>query len=273
MKIFFGAICTFSLFCVCFFLFYFFKNLSKRNLNKELATVIFDFDDTLIQDAVLLEVINVAAGGNQNKIDSIKQLIKERKQNGKPVIQTILPEVNEILRKSITVDDFKKASKNLESLFTPNIKDVIKTIKDNNHKVLIIGGAYSTCDILKNLGMLLGVDAVDIFSGATSFDENGALVFDERKNGYSNCLTGQRITDDWIKSDAIKFLKKQGVIKGKIIHIGDGENDLEVWNVSQVDVFIGFGINRVNEKVKAEAPIFVKTIDEFKTEINKILGI
>jgi HAD superfamily phosphoserine phosphatase-like hydrolase len=258
---------------VCFFLFYFFKNLSTQNLNKELVTVIFDFDDTLVQDAALLEVINVAAGGNQDKIDSIKQLIKERKQNGKPVIQTILLEISEILGKSITVDDFKKASKNLESLLTPNIKDVIKTIKDNNHKVLIIGGAYSTCDILKDIGMFLGVDAVDIFSGATSFDENGVLVFSELKNGYSNCSTDQRITKDWIKSDAIKFLKAQGTIKGKVLHIGDGENDLEVWTARQVDVFIGFGINKINNKVKAEAPIFVETIDEFKTQINKILGI
>ena len=73
------------------------------------------------------------------------------------------------------------------------------------------------------------------------------------------------------KSDLIKFLKKEKIINGKIIHIGDGENDLEVWKSGKVDLFIGFGVNKVISKVAKESPIFVKTIEEFDNLLEKIL--
>ena len=58
------------------------------------------------------------------------------------------------------------------------------------------------------------------------------------------------------KSDLIKLLKHQGKISGKITHIGDGKNDLEVWQAGFIDNFIGFGLNQVDKKVQKEAPIF-----------------
>ena len=137
---------------------------------------------------------------------------------------------------------------------------------------MIIGGAYSTCSSIVKLASRLGMDAQNIFSGSDSFDKNGNLIFEPSKNGYSNCKTNDRITNDWIKGDAIKELKHRGKISGKIIHIGDGENDLEVWKSGEADLFIGFGINTVNKKVKDEAPVFIDSIEELEMEVIKLIS-
>ncbi len=241
---------------------------SNKNVQKQKYTFIFDFDETIAQDAVLPEVIKVSAGYDKIKIEKIFKLIKERKVDGKPIIHAILVEIEGILGHKATEKDFDIVTARLK--ITSNLEHVVKKIQDAGHQILIIGGAYSTCGSVVKVASRLGIDAKSIFSGSNSFDKNGDLIFDSNKNGYSNCKTNDRITSDWIKSDAIKELKRRGKISGKIIHIGDGENDLEVWKSGEVDLFIGFGVNTINKKVKKEAPVFVNSIEELEREIAKV---
>ena len=115
-----------------------------------------------------------------------------------------------------------------------------------------------------------GIERSNIYSGQD-------FIAKEIKEGkmnppfyYTNCGTGKS-TNAFHKSDVIKMLKETNQTEGKIIHIGDGENDLEVWKTKQCDVFIGFGVNYIDKKVKKEAPVFVESMEEFKKEIEKIL--
>lgn len=95
------------------------------------------------------------------------------------------------------------------------------------------------------------------------------FIFDKTKEGFSNCLSGEKIENDWEKGNVINYLEKKKRITGKIIHVGDGKNDLEVWEANLVNFFIGFGINKIVPEVQKKAPAFVKTIDEFKAIIKK----
>jgi len=243
----------------------------KEFLNtKPKNTFIFDFDNTIINDAVLLKVVKISSAYDKIKIDKISELIKKRKINGRPIIHEILPEINEILGHNINKKDFQKALKNLT--ITDNINNIIREIRSQGYEIFIIGGAYSTCDILLKISEQLNIKPENIFSGLDSFDKNNNLFFDINKNGFSNCKNGTRITNDWNKVDVIKYLKKTNQTKGKIIHIGDGENDLEVWKSGEVDQFIGFGVNHVSKKVKKEAPVFVENIEDFEKEINKFIN-
>lgn len=240
----------------------------KKN---EKITFVFDFDETIITDAVLLEAINVASGNNSEKIKQIMASIHKNKVADKPVIHKIMNEIEIIIGRKITIQDFDKTYHNLLPKITPGLQNVIQKIHKSGNKVIIIGGAYSTCGVLSKLAKQLNINSNDIFSGSDSFDNNGNLFYDANKSGYYNCKINQKITNDWIKSDAIKFLKNQNTIKGSVIHIGDGENDLEVWKSNEADIFIGFGVNKIKAKVAKEAPVFVKNIDEFDMIIKKII--
>ncbi len=60
--------------------------------------------------------------------------------------------------------------------------------------------------------------------------------------------------------------------KHKIIHIGDGENDLEVWDSGAVDYFIGFGGNKINLNVKKKSPAFFETSEGMFEYLKLILS-
>ncbi|CAF1661894.1 unnamed protein product [Rotaria magnacalcarata] len=141
-------------------------------------------------------------------------------------------------------------------------------IKDGN-QVIIIGGGYGTCSIVLGVAKDLGINPANVFSGISSFDKNDNFVVTPDKIGFFNCVTGEKITNNFIKSEVISYLKKKEIIKGKVIHVGDGENDLEVWNSGQADLFIGFGVNKTNKKVKDYAPVFVKTVFNFNEYIDQ----
>lgn len=247
---------------------------NPKTKSKSGNTFIFDFNDTLISDAVLLETIKVSANYDKNKIEKINNVIQERKkQEGgdKVVIYLVLDKIHSILGHRIKKKDFDKAKSNLLEKITPEIKDSIEKIKKSNGKVYIVGGEYSTCGIITEIAKKIKIDSNNIYSGLDGFDKNDQLTFDKKKIGFSHCKSGKKIINTFTKSDAIKYLKENGIIKGKIIHIGDGGNDLEVWESGAVNQFIGFGLNRKVAIVEKNAPIFVRNIKEFNKEIDKFL--
>lgn len=140
---------------------------------------------------------------------------------------------------------------------------------------MIIGGGTWGCAVILEFAKQFGIEKSDIYSGYFkdfSDSEVKKVLFDKFR--YANCgnLDLQTPVSEK-KSDIIKFLKQREIIKGKVIHIGDGENDLEVWNAGEADVFIGFGVNRYSKKVEDGSEVYVKTMEEFQIEINKILNL
>jgi phosphoserine phosphatase len=241
--------------------------VSCNNKPNNKNTFIFDFDDTTIRDAILLKVISVSAKNDSIKIAKIKELIKQKKKNGQPVIHLILGEIEKIVGRKITLKDFNIASKLLQKDITLGLVEVIKNINARGHDVMIIGGAYSTCSSIKKILIESGINTKYVISGIDSFDKDGNLLLDKNNIGFFDCNNGTKIVGNFVKSDVIKYLKQQNMIHGKVIHIGDGENDLEVSKAGEADVFIGFGVNKIVPKVQKEAPIFVNNIEEFKSVI------
>ena len=154
---------------------------------------------------------------------------------------------------------------------TQGLQEIILQLKSKGHQVLIIGGGTWGCAIIPQFAKEFEIENKDIYSGYFKDSSNKEIVkvlSDDFR--YTNCgdLDLQTPISDK-KSDVIKYLKQKGLVHGKIIHIGDGENDLEVWKSGEVDMFIGFGINKTSPKVEKEAPVFVKNIEEFKSVVFK----
>ncbi|QED23228.1 HAD family hydrolase [Candidatus Deianiraea vastatrix] len=244
----------------------------------EKLTFIFDFDATMYnfnKDSAYFDQIYYSiVGGDEKKMAKyqafVSDLIKTQKEHD--VVKNIAAKYY----KNVSKKDLNFAIGKIIKHQTPGLGNVIKKLKSQGHQVLIIGGSAFGCGIIPDFVKEFGTSKSDIYSGYfKDFSKQSlqtAFKFDTTNFEYVNCANPDSHTVySKKKSDLIKLLKKEGKIKGKVVHIGDGENDLEVWKAKEADIFIGFGVNRYSKKVEAGSEIYVKTMDEFETEIKKIL--
>ncbi len=247
---------------------------SSKNANNHTKKVfIFDFDDTISTTPISLEAFSVASDNSPVKLTIIKEMIKEKSKNQiGPVSYLLLNQINQIIGRKITKNDFDIASNNIiKGKITPGIAKIIKKIIKQGNDVFIIGGGYSTCGVIINVAKYLEIPTENIFSGISSFNKKNELELIDNKIGFSHCVSGKKITNDFLKSKVVKYLKNNGKIKNDIIFVGDGKNDLEVWQSGQIKNFIGFGINKIDILVKQQSPIFVEKMSQFNKHINRYL--
>lgn len=254
------------------------QNELKITKNEKL-TFIFDFDATMYRfnedsayfDQLYYSVVN----GNEAKMQEYKIDTKE--------IAVIYKEhdfVTALAKKyyqNISQKDLDFAVGKIIKNQTAGLGDVIKKLKKDGHQILIIGGSAFGCAIIPEFAKQFGIEKSNIYSGyfkdLSRKSLERAFSFDAKNFKYVNCANPDTHTIfSKKKSDLIKLLKKYNIIKGKVIHIGDGENDLEVWKAGEADLFIGFGVNKIVPKVEKEATVFVKTMKDFNHEISKILN-
>lgn len=255
----------------------------KIDSNKK-KVFIFDFDKTMydtnnkkspVNDGSYLQImyLNVINDLKNNNKDAYNYAISNNKSsheywivakelynkfNVYPNQQNIDYTVNEMLK-----------------LQTNDLVDIIKKIKSMGHEVFIIGGDTLGCAIIPGFAKEFGVEKDHIYSGYfKDFDPESISKSFPHEWRYVNCTNPDLPTPKSLnKSKLIKDLKEQGIINGHVVHIGDGDNDLEVWKNGQADVFIGFGINKYRKKVEDGSKIYVKNMDQFKGEIDELLYI
>ncbi len=253
-----------------------FNQKREAKKNKEKLTFIFDFDATMYNfnkdsayfDQIYYSIVNGDEARMQEYKVGTKEIAKKYKEHD------FVKELANKYYDNITKKDVDFAIQKITKNKTPELGVIIKNLKQEGHKVMIIGGSAFGCAIIPQFAKQFGIEKSDIYSGYfKDFSTNSlqkAFTFD--KFQYVNCENPDTHTVySKKKSDLIKVLKEGGKIKGKVIHIGDGENDLEVWQAKQADAFVGFGVNRYSKKVEAGSEIYVKTMDEFKIAIDNIL--
>eukprot|EP01067_Filipodium_phascolosomae_P002791 Filipodium_phascolosomae@DN2490_c0_g1_i6.p1 len=134
----------------------------------------------------------------------------------------------------------------------------IKSVIDSCHKAgvptfLLSGGLTS---IIQNVGKKLNIPDDNIMANKLIFDSNGmfsdydALNLMAQSNG---------------KALAIQTLIDKHHLQ-KVVMVGDGVTDLQA--KPPASVFIGFGGNKVREKVKREADWFIYDFEEMEPLIN-----
>ncbi len=262
----------------------------KHTHPKEPLTFIFDFDATMYNTKPANIGENIVGKKHRSYIDMFYESAFKGSGYKRNVVENWVsknihiansPEgINEFMKRlndtfhiKVQQKDVDYAISELTKVQTTDLKDIILKLKSRGNQVLIIGGGTFGCAIIPDFARQFGIEKSDIYSGYFkdfSGKELKKVLFDKYR--YTNCENLDLKTPiSEKKSDVIKFLKQQGMVKGKVIHIGDGENDLEVWNAGQAYKFIGFGVNRYSKKVEAGSEIYVKNMDEFKHEIDKIL--
>jgi len=251
-------------------------SVKNKNSTKNQKIFIFDFDDTFYstKNGTYVEFLYESVFQNsKHSPKEVENFIKKQK------IKTPQDKVKivKLIKGKFKVDIVKKnidySVLQIDKFQTKGFGDIIKKLISDGHKVTIIGGGSYGCAVIPDFVKQFGIKKEDIYSGYFKDFSNESMaigLFDKFR--YVNCEKPDDKTPySENKSDLIKLLKNQGKISGKITHIGDGKNDLEVWQDGVIDNFIGFGLNQIDKKVEKEAPIFVKNISELEKEINIVL--
>lgn len=252
----------------------------KDSVSDKKLTFIFDFDETIYNpidlqfysNLIYMQSVLSKGYSKSEYFDFIKH--ESRGVNTPNGMIKLAESVKNKFGISVKKQDVLYTVEMLNKLQTKEIGDVIKNLKSQGHQVLIIGGGVWGCAVIPDFLNQFGVKKSDIYSGYfKDFSEKNIDKIFSEDFRYANCENPDKKTPfSDKKSELIKMLKKEGKIKGKVVHIGDGENDLEVWISGEAYKFIGFGVNRYRKNVELESKIYVKTIDEFKKQINLIIA-
>lgn len=250
--------------------------------NNEKLTFIFDFDSTVYNDswgnnygAKLYK--NAFKRNDISKFLAFIFLFQNRDyiEENMEKLRALIIRMQDKFNVKIDHIDIAITLLQLQNLRTPGLGEIIKEIKSKGHQVIVIGGGQWGCAIIPKMMENFGVDKSDIYSGYFkdfSDDEMNEALFTRYR--YVNCADldfKTPFTDK--KSSIIKFLRNKKMVTGKVIHIGDALNDLEVWETKSADLFIGFGVNKINKKVQTDSPVFVKNMDEFKSLIEQLINV
>ena len=243
--------------------------------NKNKITIIFDFDDTIYktEPSYMRQVIRSAVKRTKYSIEDLENLAKTNKDTTARGSVLFAALVKEKFNIDVTNEDIDSSFNNVHDNQTKGLGEFISQLTNNdNYEVLVIGGGFLGNAIIPRFVEQFGIKKENIYSGYfKDISEKEMLQSFHPDFRYVNAAdyTFQTPYSN-NKSELIKLLKHTNRITGnKVIHIGDHINDFEVWQAKECDLFIGFGLNRIIDEVYQNAPVFVKTLDEFKDVINQ----
>lgn len=246
----------------------------KIKVDDKIKTFVFDFDHTIhgASDMFSILVAKHAANWDQEKLDGMLNLaIRESIFGTKPEI--IIQKIKNNYGVEIKKSDLEYAENEIIDNITPGILNIMKKIKNSGHRVIVIGGGPLGCGIIPQVVAEANIKAHDVYSGyMTGFDTESLSKAALQRFRFVNCGNQDTpLPKSKKKSVLIRHLKEQKIITNYVVHVGDGDNDLEVWKAGEASIFIGFGVNRVSPKVESGAPIFVRNMNDFSSEINEVI--
>ena len=177
---------------------------------------------------------------------------------------------------SHTKRNMRSVAKLVEENITAGMGEELKRLTDEGNKVIIIGGSVFGCAIIPMVMEQYGVKKENIYSGYFNGYKSNDLSRAITNHGFVNCAEPNNkdlSTESMHKQDVIEQLRKNNKIEGRLIHTGDGMNDLVLYTSGTVPMFIGFGVNRISPPVQKMAPVFVTTVEEYKVATKTILAI
>lgn len=223
---------------------------------------VFDFDSTLVSLETLDEIISLSLRENHDpkKTQTLMQEIRQITDMGMNGEIDFRTSVKKRLKKSsVSRRHLEIICRKITASITPGLQSVIKEIKSENCDVFILSGALHDCVI--PVAKKLGIPMKKVFANQPVFDANGNLTGIKK----TELASGEG------KTLCIKKLKKSGLIRGKIIIIGDGISDLDPYRRGVVDDFIGFGIHKRRKIVETEAPHFFTSVPSLHRHIRSLL--
>ncbi|MFT7145080.1 MAG: D-3-phosphoglycerate dehydrogenase [Alphaproteobacteria bacterium] len=218
-----------------------------------MAHIFFDFDSTLVSIETLDFLIEKSIVKDKEKIAELHK-ITTAGMNGNLLLFDSLK--RRISQANISKEHIDELTKLLPTFITKDLKGLIKKLHQKGHSVYILSGGFS--DYMHHVAQTLNIPLERVLANSFTYDSKGDV------NGFIE-------ENPLCKNDGKGQVIHQLNLKQKIIMVGDGMTDLEVFQQKKCDEFIGFGLHEKRDIIKQQAPHFAENMSEFKTIINKLL--
>lgn len=225
-----------------------------------MPTIFFDFDSTVCTKESLDEVIALALKEYPEKKGLVERVeeITNQGMNGELDFKESVHARLAVC--PLNLVHFTLTGEHLKHCITAGFIELMAWLKAENWDIYIISGGFLPS--IKPAIEILGLRTDRLFTNGLRLDaQENVTGVDESSLLWTNAG----------KTEVINYLKKSNSLTNPIVLVGDGSNDLAAFKAGVVHHFIGFGGNVVRPKVKAEAPHFVTTVTDLKTELEKII--
>lgn len=217
-----------------------------------MATVIFDFDSTLITCESLEVILS-----KKHLSPEIMQEIKDITDQGMSGTITFLHSLQKRMSiVSIYKQDFIDFGTEAIKYLTPGIKDLVRELRNQSVDVWIVSGAVRTAMLPVGIELdippenIIGIDLV--WSASGEF-----LAIDESKPiNHSKWQGAKDVSNHW---------------SGPKIAIGDGITDYAIYEHKLVDYFIAFTENAKRQAVLDKGVPEADSIEELRKQLRGII--
>lgn len=217
-----------------------------------MAHIFFDFDSTLVSVETLDVLISTKLETTAQK-KAIEKITAQGMVGEIPLFESLSKRLSVA---KISQQDVQELSQKLPQFITQNLADIIESLQQNGHKIHILSGGFK--DYMHHTATALNIPKNNIHANEFTYGEDGFINGLNQQNPL--CQNGG-------KGQVISHLN----LKEKVILIGDGYTDLEVYLEGKCRHFIGFGIHESRDIIKEKAPFFIKNIDELNSILDELL--
>lgn len=217
-----------------------------------MATVVFDFDSTLITCESLEEIYREKQVASE-VLDQIKEITA---QGMSGTISFLTSLQKRLSLAAVTRKDFEAFGTHAEEFLTPGMKELVRELKGQSVDVWVVSGAvrYAMAPLIKQLGIpeghLLGIDLLWTPEGQyAGIDETKPI-------NRSKWEGARQIASRW---------------SAPKIAVGDGITDFALYEHGLVDHFIAFTQNVRRQAVIDKGVPEAKNLNELHQILNKLI--
>ncbi len=219
-----------------------------------MATVIFDFDSTILRCESLEELIKEKLAGDPEKMEMLHS-ITNKGMSGECDFLTSLSQRLELA--SPTLEDINNFTSDYTRWLTPGMEDLIQDLKERSIDIWIISGALQ--ELLLPFAREHGIAPKYVHGVKLQWNLNGHFASINKKDPFSHSKA----------QGAKKYISQW---RSPVISIGDGITDYALYENGLVDYFIAFSYNVAREPVIAKSQYHAKTVQELKKLLEEILS-
>lgn len=219
------------------------SDTEDKNAFKCADCVCFDVDSTVIQD----EGIDVLADycGHGKAVADWTQ----KAMGGNVTFRDALAARLDIMRPSLS--QINDCLRERPHRFTPGLERVVSILLARGTAVYLVSGGFRR--MINPLAVALGLSVDNVYANRILHDEEGNYKSFDETEPTSKAGGKPSVVQTLIDKHGYK----------SVVMVGDGVTDMEA--KPPASGFIGFGGNRVREKVKAKAGWFAMSMDELIT--------
>lgn len=202
-----------------------------------MATIVFDFDSTLVRCETLEVLVAPQLRGDEAKAEAYRRITEAGMSGGRSFAESLQAR---LAVAAPTRQQLKAFSNDLEDLWTRGMPELVQVLMDEAHEIWIVSGAPA--EVVMDAGAALGIPASQTRGVGLTWEPDGRFRSVDPEDPFSRSkVEGLKgLTDPWTRPR---------------IMVGDGLTDRAVFDEGLVDRFIPFtGHVRREVVVRGEIP-------------------